>query len=496
MTTKIILLLSIPLVALTFTARAQFADSLKIELGTVGTTASKDYQPLWMTSNKFGTISDLKSDLSTNIRLTNFHWLGKTPGNSSDSAKQKFYISYGVNLFNNQHFNETIIEEGYVKAGYKKWQLRAGRFEETTGDIDHNLSSGSLGISGNALPIPKISIAVVDYIPVPFTKGFVSFKGQLSHGWFGNNRYMKDAYYHEKTFYVQLGKKKLKLYGGVQHFAEWGGRRGNLQLERSLKGFFDVLFVKAADDGSVGTSTNGRLPNRPGDQRGLLEGGFRWENDKIIIHGYNQTPFETGRDVDIRNVDRLLGLSLTLKKANSVLKKVVVELLDTKDMLSFVEPSDRQSFYNNGFYKTGWEYEDRIIGTPLFINRVRASKYFDRYVPYNWDSPDSTIYGNDNIVNNRVIGFHLGVLYGICPRLEAKTFITTTRNYGTHSTTSPFLPHKDQVYTLQQLTYKSPIAGLVFTAAVAIDNGDLTDNAGFMFGIKKQFSQLDFKQKK
>lgn len=496
MITKIIFLLSIQLVALTFNAKAQFADSLKIELGTTGTIASKDYQPLWMVSNKFGTIADRKSDLSTNIRLANFHWLGKKPGNSSDSARQKFFISYGLSVYNNQQFGETFIEEGYVKAGYKKWQLRAGRYEETTGDIDHNLSSGSLGISGNALPIPKIGIAVTDYIPVPFTRGFVSFKGQLSHGWFGNNRYMKDAYYHEKIFYVQLGKKKLKLYGGVQHFAEWGGRRGSVQLEKSLKGFFDVLFVRAADDGSVGTSTNGILPNRPGDQRGLLEAGFKWENDKIIINGYNQTPFETGRDVDIRNVDRLIGLSFSLKKANSVLKKVVVELLDTKDMLSFVEAHDRQSFYNNGFYKTGWEYQDQIIGTPLFINRVRASKYFTRYVPYNWDAPDSTIYGNDNILNNRVIGFHFGFLYGIGSRLEAKTLITITRNYGTYSTTSAFVPHKDQVYTLQQLTYKSPIAGLMFTAGVAIDSGDLTDNMGFMLGIKKQFSQLDFKPKK
>jgi hypothetical protein len=494
MISRILLLLCIPLVPFSSIAQAQFADSLKIEVGTTGTYASKEYQPLWLVANKFGTIADRKSDFSTNVRLSNFHWLGSKAG--SDTTHHNFYINYGLSVFNNQHFSETFVEEGYVKAGYKKWQIRAGRYEETTGDFDPTLSSGSLGISGNALPIPKIGIAIVDYIPVPFTNGLVSFKGQVSHGWFGNNRFMKDAYLHEKIFYLQLGKRKLKLYAGVQHFAEWGGRRGNFQLEKSWKGFLDVLLVREADDGSVGTGMNGILPNRPGDQRGLLEAGFKWENDKIILNGYQQTPFETGRDVDIRNIDRLIGFGFTSKKPNSIIKKVVAELLYTKDMLSFVEQSDRQSFYNNGFYRTGWEYQNNIIGTPLFINRVRASKYFAQYKSYNWDAPDSTIYGNDNIVNNRVIGLHLGFLYKITSKVEAKTFVTYTRNYGTHSTTSPFLPHKTQLYTLQQLTYKSPFAGLLFTGAVGFDSGDLTKNTGFILGIKKQFGYNEFKFKK
>ncbi|RZL69218.1 MAG: hypothetical protein EOO93_02170, partial [Pedobacter sp.] len=102
----------------------------------------------------------------------------------------------------------------------------------------------------------------------------------------------------EQTF-PQLGLKKLKLFGGVQHFAEWGGRRGDLQLERSFTGFLDVLFVRETDDGS----TTGLLyPNRPGDHRGLLELGFNWENENLSIHGFHQTPFESGLEIDIKNV--------------------------------------------------------------------------------------------------------------------------------------------------------------------------------------------------
>lgn len=472
-------------------AQSKLADSLQIEIGTVGTIASKDYQPLWMVSNRFGTITDQKTDLSSNIKIRNRHSISFSKTHFIDSTgqpkKDLFYVSYGVNLYNNDQFKKLFLEEGYIKAGYKNWQIRGGRFEDIPGDLDKDLSSGSLGISGNALPIPKVGIIVTDYIPVPFTNGWLSFKGQLSHGWFGNNRYMKDAFYHEKNLYLQVGKRRFKLYGGIQHYAEWGGRRGAVQLERSWKGFIDVLLVKEADDGSVGTSINGILPNRPGDQRGLLEAGFKWENEKILLHGYQQTPFETGRDIDIRNVDRLVGLSVILKKSN-FLKKALLEFIYTKRMLDFVPSFDRQSFYNNGYYKTGWEYENRIIGTPLFINRRRGINYSPDFTPFDWNAADNSIPGNSNIINNRIAGIHIGTTYNFSKKFTGKTILTFTQNYGTYDPLF-FAPNKDQLYTLQQLSYQT-VQGLTLTAGIALDSGELTKNAGFMFGIKKQFREF------
>lgn len=477
------LLPTIFLVLFTMGANAQFLDSLQLTVGTTATVASNDYQPLWLVSKRFGTIADRKNDLSTNIRITNTHGLFARP---TDTAR-KFYLQYGVDFFVNNHFNETFFKEAFLKAGYKNWQFRIGRFAEMTGDVDPDLSSGSLGISGNALPIPKVGFIVTDYTNVPFTNGWLQFKGQISHGWFGNNRYMKDAFYHEKLFYMRLGKKKFKLYGGVQHFGEWGGRRGSMQLERSWKGFFDVLFVREADDGSVGTDVNGRPPNRAGDQRGLLEAGFVWENEKLLLRGYNQTPFETGRDVDPRNVDRLVGLTYVSKK-KGVIQKIVGEFLTTRDMLSFVEIRDRQSFYNNGYYKTGWEYQGRIIGTPLFVNRTRGQFYFPDVHPYDWNAPGNTIPGNSNIIVNRVVSGHLGILYTLFNRLQAKTLLTYTQNFGRYTQT-PTSPYKEQWYTLQEFSYTLP-QQISLTAAVGYDAGELSNNVGLMLGIRKAFGPV------
>src|SRR5690606_10131284 len=101
-----------------------------------------------------------------------------------------FRLEYGANIVNNQHFERVVIQQGYLKARYGALEFRGGRFEEILGEVDPLLSTGSLGISGNALPIPKIGFAFPDYVAVPFTNGWLQVKGLISHGWMGNEQSM------------------------------------------------------------------------------------------------------------------------------------------------------------------------------------------------------------------------------------------------------------------------------------------------------------------
>ena len=460
---------------------AQFFDSLSVSAGSLGTAASKSYQPVWLTSNRFGVITDKQADLSTNLSIVNKHALTIKEYLDDDLLvhQNNIVFSYGLNLVNNNHFKNSIAEQAFAKLEYKNWSLRVGRFEETLGDVDRNLSSGSLGVSGNALPIPKIGIAVTDYTLVPFTNGWLQFKGSFAHGWFGNNRYMKNAYYHEKTLYVRIGKGRFKVYGGLQHYAEWGGNRGNKQLERSWKGFWDVVLVKQADDGSVGTAVNGIQPSRAGDQRGLIEAGADLETDKLIFHGYAQVPFESGEEIDTRNRSVLAGLAVSFKE--SWFNKIVAEFLYTKNMNEFVSVKQRNSYYNNGYYRTGWEYENRIIGTPIFMNRTTASHYFSDIQPFDWNAAENTIPGNLNIVDNRISGIHVGAQYTVNPVIAARTLFTYTRNYGTWYA-SEFEPVKVQFYTLQEFNVAPVNSRWAFKLAAAVDFGQLGANAGAMLG--------------
>jgi len=462
---------------------AQFLDSLQVKAGTSASIASRDYLPLWLQANQFGTVADRKSDFTTHVSLYNSNRIGaKTTIYDTPADDKALYLSYGLDAYNNDHLQKTFFEQAFGKARYKNLTLSVGRFEQIVGEVDHDLSSGSLGVSSNARPIPQINLSL-DYTDIPFTDGWFQFKGMFTHGWMGNDQFLKNSYLHEKNLYVRFGKHKLKLYLGIQHYAVWGGEReGFRNLDRSLGGFFKVITGIAGDDGS----TTGQIrPNRPGDQRGVVEGGAEWENDNVKFQLNAQMPFDTGQGLTYRNQDHLVSLNITNKQPDAILQKVVLEFIYTKQMNNFYPTQYRESYYNNGVYRTGWEFDDHIIGTPLFINRVRAQDYFPDVKPFNWNGPTAVILPFSNIVSNRTVGGHVGTVIAITRNLTSKTMLTYTQNYGNYNV-SYFDKYKAQFYSLEELRYQLIDSPLSIKASFAYDAGDLSQNFGSMIGIQWQ----------
>jgi hypothetical protein len=462
-----------------FMLHAQLFDSLEAKAGIEYRFSSQSYQPFWLVANKYGTVVDRKNDMVSYVRVSNKHVIAEPEYQN----EQGFYdfnpveLSYGLSLYNNNHFKSTLVEQAYVKLEYKKWSLRAGRFEETTGDLDPELSTGSLGISSNALPIPKIGIAVTDYVKVPFTNNWLQFKGTFAHGWLGSNRYSKNSYYHEKTFFLRVGVRRLKVYGGIEHFVEWGGSRAGQQAQ-SMNGFWNAFLGKSTDQNNDG--------GREGDQRGVIEGGLYWENDNVLLHAYLQKPFEGRQDISLRNKNALAGLMLSVKNNEPGLQKIVAEIISSKDINDYIDPARRESYYNNSVYKTGWEYQNHVIGTPLFLNRTRLSKYIPDVVPYNWDAPDTEIQPNANIINNRVFAVHLAALFVFNDMLTSKTMLTFTTNYGNINNQELFSPARKQMYGLQQFRFGLPKKDLTFIAGIGFESGQLgtTSTVGGLLGIE------------
>lgn len=474
--------LLISLLLLQLTASAQFLDSLQIKAGTNVSVASKDYLPLWLVANRFGVISDQKFDFSTHVRVTNSNQIG---GHTTiyDTDDKALHFDYGIDVYNNDHLRKTIVQEGFLKIRYRNITFSGGRFKQINGEVDPDLSSGSLGVSGNALPIPKLNLSM-EYTDIPLTNGWLQFKGLFSHGWMGDHQFMKEAYLHEKNFYLRIGKNKLKLYGGIQHYAVWGGSRSDFfKTDKSWAGFLNVVTGIEANDGSVVTDI---LPNRPGDQRGVIEAGAEWDGDNVKVQLNNQTPFDSGQGIDVKNTDRLLSLNITNKNPDIRWKKIVVEFLSTKQMNNFYPLHVRESYYNNGIYRTGWEYQDNIVGSPLFINRVRGSEYFESIKPHDWNGPLKDIPGADNIINNRIVGGHVGFIFAVNDQLLSKSKVTFTDNYGTYGAQNLFSPHKTQWYTLQEFSWIIPKSQLSLTGSVAYDFGQISNNFGSMIGIEWQ----------
>jgi len=280
-----------------------------------------------------------------------------------------------------------------------------------------------------------------------------------------------ESWLHEKSFYGRINLGRWKPYGGVQHYTEWGGQRpvSGIFLDRSFRGFLDVLFVNEANDGSV--PETGIRPNRAGDQRGLAELGVYYENDKFMLHFYNQTPFESGVGIDIRNMDRLAGVHVINKNNKHWLQAFVAEFIYTKQMESFRD-GEQQSLYNNGAYKTGWEYENNGIGNALLTNRTEASNYLP-IEPLDWinASGEST-----NIINNRLVGGNIAGKFRLADAWKLRTKISPVMNYGSKQMQSLYGDGQFECYSLLEVNHMR--GAWTLGARLAADFGALYNNVG------------------
>lgn len=287
--------------------QAQFLDSATLKVGTIVSVASQDYQPLWLVAQRWGSISDQQMDVTSHVAFHNAHSLSGQPSFRDYVARHENQpssaLSYGISVYNNQLFRQTTLQEGYVKVKLRHWQLAAGRYQEVIGEVPDQISSGSLGVSSNALPIPKVSLGLSDYTDLPFiAPGWVQVKGQISTGWMEPDGYVKKAKFHHRSLYFQVGKRAvisrrsltaLSLFGGLNQFVIWGGEhpdRGRLPGE-----WKDLTKITV-----------------PGNNLGFFDYGFTLLTQGIKIRGYTQVPFEGKSSINpFRIKDRMAGITLT-----------------------------------------------------------------------------------------------------------------------------------------------------------------------------------------
>ena len=200
-------------------ASAQHIHQYSIETGTL---FSSGQTPFWLRANQYGIVPLKNPTLRLNAGLYSDY-------KATDSVGHKAIVDwgYGLNVVTNAGAtNQFILPEAYVKGRFGAFELYVGRRKEVIGLVDTLLTSGSYIWSGNALPFPKIQVALPAFTPVPFTKGLISIMGTFSHGWFENaNRLVKGSYLHQSSFYGRLGKPswRVKLYGGANHQVMWAG---------------------------------------------------------------------------------------------------------------------------------------------------------------------------------------------------------------------------------------------------------------------------------
>lgn len=396
-----------------FTQNAVAQVNVTAQTGIIGGTG--DQTPFWLHMNRHGIHSGDGNQIYANTRL---HY--------TRSLSDQFTLGAGVE-FHGRAGSEPVLfmNQGYVSLHAYGISLKAGSFYNTSPFQNDIVGMGSLGVSTNANPVPQIRLELDDWVAIPFTREFLQIKAHLAHGWLGTNRYVDNILLHEKSGHLRIGGRlPVNVYGGIAHYAHWGGNSPALgQFPTRLTDYKSVFFALSGDESTPGQDQDYML----GNHLGSINFGSIINLSHAEVHIYRQFPLETKDNLKLKSIqDALTGISVTPTQ-NTPIRTIVYEFLYTKyqdgprrpnvldDGLVCLDNPDvcrdnykgNQNYYNHNIYKSGWTYNLRTMGNPLFL--VSES--------------------NLGIVNNRIVAHHVGIQAEFGELLVGgKT--TLSRNYG------------------------------------------------------------------
>ena len=380
----------------------------QFSIETSGIFSSENTTPFWFQSNRHGVYSDEGSQFMSRLQ---YH-------NSYDT--ENFDILYGASAIARPGDRSTLsLNQGYLKVRGYGLEFSGGRFLDPSPLFYNNeLGMGSLGVSTNAVPIPKLKLGLHDWLTVPYTNDFLQVFGYITHGWLGSARFGSDVLLHEKAGYFKLGgERAINFYAGLVHYVIWGGstpEEGN--IPSGLSDYIDVFFAQSGDASTPGSEEAYVL----GNQLGTWAFGSLIDLKQADVSVYLQSPIETKYDLKLSNMsDILTGVSVNFsEEMNLPIDKFVYEYMYTKNQSGprrlnpDADPSidkyrGNQNYYNHEIYETGWAYQLRTIGNPLF-------------------KPDPDSLG---ILNNRIVAHHVGLESSFG---QTKIFgkLTYSKNFG------------------------------------------------------------------
>lgn len=441
-------------------------DSVKYDISLTGVISNGVNSPFLIHSNQYGTISNApkSSDLMVGIdkEFNNSHHL----------------LNYGfkANLLiqtdrdkSNVYFNEL-----FVKAHLLVFDLVIGEREEHLGNQDSTLSSGGFLFSQNARPMPKITIGIEKFTPVPFTKGYLEVKGALTHGWFTDNTYVSNLFLHHKYLYAKIGGRlPVHFQYGIDHVAQWGGIvPGYGKQPSGFRDFIDIFLGKSGGKNAIITDQINALGNH------IISQSMRLDVDisDFKVSGYWQNISEDGPITfitsSINKTDGLWGISLR-NSHFPFIKGILYEYLNTTDQSGPYHDKDGiiyggdDNYFYNGVYQTGWSYYSRTIGTP-YIFPPTLDKSNGSYFP----------------TNNRVQVHHIGI-EGDVAGYAYKFLTSVSKNYGTYSI--PFPVMAQNIAMMFEINKQFPkLSNIQLGFSIGSDVGKLYGNStGCMLSIKK-----------
>ena len=318
------------------------------------------------------------------------------------------------------------------------------------GSQSRTLTMGGLLFSGNAHPIPRVSVGIDDYIAFPGLYGYLEIKGGLTFGFLNDHSVVEKAKLHHKFVGLRLGGRlPVTLAYEMHHAAQWGGYRDTVDYGNTFADFYNVFLFRS------GGITMSDQMNAQGNHIGFQELALTFKHNGWMARAYWQSLFE---DMSARFIgfgtnsrDGLWGLNIR-QDSWPYINELTLEFMNTTHQSGPMHDRDGlvfagvDSYYRNSAYPQGWSYYGSIIGTPYM-----------------------------QIDNNRVRAYFVGVggdIYGYKYRMMA----SHVQNHGRYI--AP-LPSQNTALLLEVTRRFEKAWGLEFTAALA---GDIGTQYGNSFG--------------
>lgn len=443
-------------------------DTLKYDVSLTSLTSTGKYAPFWFGARNYGLISTAPSNTLAAVKIL------KDFGDSQRIVDYKFLInavSHADNFKKNVYLHE-------LYGGIKVWlfTFSGGFKEEILGNQDSTLSAGGFMYSQNAAPIPKVSLHIERFKPLPNAND-IEIKGGLSHGWFNDNVYVQNMLYHHKYLYLRIKYPDYRLWFefGLDHSVQWGGSfPDGTTTKANFSNFKKVFFGQGGGMESVQSEKINALGNHLVSQSLKVEGYV----GNFKIDGYWQNLSEDGPLILLWNTmnipDGIWGLSIK-NKDFPYLKGFLYEYISTSDQSGPFHDKDgviyggNDLYFYNGIYLTGWTYRGRTLGTPLITSPVYNENYAG---------------GNFSVLNSRVTAHHFG-FEGNINGYDYKLLTTYTKNYGSYI--KRFFEMKPNTSLLLEINKKFQKLGAIEAKfSLGADFGTLFGNSfGGMVTIRK-----------
>ncbi|WP_445664857.1 capsule assembly Wzi family protein [Fodinibius sp. AD559] len=422
---------------------------------------TKDELPFWLHTNKNGIVDQNSPNFINSLSIESDIY---EKGSLTVTANSD--VVFRLSEQESIHFTELNL---YTE--YRDFYLTIGRMHQPIGLNNHDISVGSMMVSNNATPIPRVAVGNHSFSDVPFTDGIVQYKGLYSHGWFRDDRYVDNPYLHQKYLYLNINIEKFSGTGGIIHNAFWGGEHPSYgRLPQSFNDYIRVVTAVGADEDS--NAPGGEVSNVIGNSLAAYEFKAEYDFKRFEVSATRLFYLEDGVSRRFRSPwDGTWSLNIIMDDPSSFISGFTYEHINTKQQDA--KPGQeigRASYYNHFIYRSGWAHYEQILGLPLFNYNTETNR----------------------IDNNIIIGHHIGMKGNLTENIKYKLLGTYTRNYGTGVGKAPrgiidFEERREDQYSfLMETEYQlSANENIQILFSAAIDTGTFrSESLGAMLGIR------------